>query len=600
MRFLASNLRLGSSRDVQLIACLLLALASMFLAYTARTHEITHDAFHEMALYRQSLIDGAMPMQDAFAYTPTVDPSVHHEWGTGAVLYFVTMGTGLGLVGLSALKLLLMSALWLILYRVARMRGANPIVFAIIAFAVFPVMWVGFATVRAQLFTLVFLALQLWMQECDRLGKKFWVPIWVGMMVAWLNLHAGFVVGIAMMIAHSGEAALQSLLQHRSLAKTARLHWHLPIALLGAVCVLPINPYGWKYIPYLVHAIRMPRPLIREWKPIWHTYAPGITILLLIAAAVMLILPVVNELRKLRARSSSPGESVRRLRGWPFLALSLWMTIKHIRHGSLFGVVWLAYVPAWISRLELGNIIVEFARSHRAKVMQASLGVSAACGLFACYHHFYRPSLPPTPLYSTACYPVGAVDYLAESQFQGNLLTPFHVGSYVSWRMGTDVQVSFDGRYEVAYETRVMDDHNRLLSGEGQWWAMLDEFPTDAMLIHRDAPLYDLLAGESTETESLLPPELAGWYLAYQDPAFLILAAPSQQATLQYASPRPLRDGAWDVFSPQYSHWSMAKRHHEATEQRVASTGAARRFPAPQQRLVSRVEDAATDTKSAQ
>ncbi len=79
-------------------------MSACFLAMVCRLNEVTHDAFHEMALFRDYCVTGNFPTVDHFAYTPTIDPVVHHEWGTGAVLYFVTTTTGLGLVGLTILN----------------------------------------------------------------------------------------------------------------------------------------------------------------------------------------------------------------------------------------------------------------------------------------------------------------------------------------------------------------------------------------------------------------------------------------------------------------------------------------------------------------
>ncbi len=125
-RILQCNLRMGRGRDIGLAGWMLIAVAAMFVAYIARMNEVTHDVFHEMALFREALLGDALPQQDVFAYTPTVSPSVHHEWATGAVLYWVTLGTGMGVMGLTVLKFLLAAALWLALYRVARMRGRIP------------------------------------------------------------------------------------------------------------------------------------------------------------------------------------------------------------------------------------------------------------------------------------------------------------------------------------------------------------------------------------------------------------------------------------------------------------------------------------------
>ena len=63
------------------------------------------DLFHEMALIRDALRLGHLPLLDTLAYTPTLEPTIHHEWGTGAILYLVS--TRWGGAGLLLLKYLL-------------------------------------------------------------------------------------------------------------------------------------------------------------------------------------------------------------------------------------------------------------------------------------------------------------------------------------------------------------------------------------------------------------------------------------------------------------------------------------------------------------
>jgi hypothetical protein len=542
------NLRLGTTRDARLIGWMMLALAAGFLAYVARMHEITHDAFHEMCLFREALVEGQLPQQDRFAFTATVNPSVHHEWGTGAILYLASVGSGLGLVGLSLLKLLLMALLWLLLYRVARLRGAHPYVFACLACATFPVFWVGFATVRAQLFTLVFVAAQLWMQELDWRGRRAWVLLWLVMLVAWLNLHAGFVVGLGMIALHTVERFAHSLFSKKSLTAAVGDTWHLMLAAPCAVLALQINPYGWQYIPFLVRAIGMQRPLIREWQPLWYSYAPGLT-LLMFGLCIFLFAYAQRNSR------------VRRLKGAAFLALCTYMTLKHIRHGSIFGVVWIAYVPAWISRTSLGKELVRFIDNHRQATIRLSQAVALGSLVFAAANHFWRPTLPPKQLYSTACYPVAAIQYLKAHDFRGNLFTPFHVGSYVSWEMYPDVKVSFDGRYEVAYEDNVMPEHNHFLNAEDQWWKILELYPTDAALVHRQAPVCEVLLNtfgdESGENEA--PPTKERWRVVYEDDSFVIIAAQHCRLPREDRTGETLADGAWEAFSGKHAHWNRAR-----------------------------------------
>lgn len=501
-------------RDWRLAAWLLFALGCGFLAYTARLHEITHDAFHEMSLFRESLALGYVPTHDLFAFTPTVNPSVHHEWATGAVLYYASVGTGLGAMGLSLLKYALIAALWWMLYRVARLRGAHPYMFATVALLVFPCLWVGFATIRAQLFTLVFIAAQLWMQELDYRGRRAWILVWLVMLVAWLNLHAGFVVGLGLIAFHSLERFGRVLLQDRSLLAAFHATWHLMLAAPVAALLLQINPYGWQYIPYLIHAIGMERPTIREWLPLWHTHAPLWTMTAFVLATGLFIYCQ----RVVRFE---------RLRGASFLAVATYMALKHIRHGSIFAVIWIAYVPAWLSRTSLGKHWIALLESNRFATKRVAQGFAAVTLLFAICHQFWQPTVTGTLRYSAVCYPTGAVQYLKANDFRGNLLTPFHAGSYVSWEMYPQVKVSLDGRYEVAFQPEVMPEHEEFFAAKGRWWELPEKYPADAILVHQQSPLASQLRWEATPESSTVPPQqfFDNWGIVYEDPSYVVLAA---------------------------------------------------------------------------
>ncbi len=534
--------RFGSNRDATLAGWLLFALAASFLAYIARMHEITHDAFHEMSLFRESLVRGALPQRDVFAYTPTVDPSVHHEWATGAVLYCATVGSGLGLLGLTLLKIALVGLMWYCLYRVARLRGAHPCLFACFSLLVFPVLWVGFATVRAQLFTLVFLSIQMWMQELDWRGKRWWVVLWLAMLVAWLNLHAGFVVGLGLMGLHGLERIVSAWGRDRRWLAPLRSTWHLLLAAPLAVLALLINPYGWQYILYLIRAIRMPRPLIAEWQPLWQTYSP-IWTMAMFAFCVGLFLYAQRHTRW------------QRLRGAAFLAVCSYMALKHIRHGSIFAVVWIAYVPAWISHAPLGRALVRAIDRHSTAVFVAARGLVAVGLLFACAHHFWLPTLPSKPLHSSVCYPTQAVQYLKRHGFRGNLLTPFYAGSYVSWEMYPQVKVSLDGRYEVAYQEHVMLEHNQFSLGEGRWWELLDKYPSDVALIDTHWKVCPLIQECFAANSTTPQPTLATWRIVYADDSYLLIARDHVELPSVDRSGQALGDGAWTAFTSDHSHW---------------------------------------------
>ncbi len=464
---------------------------------------------------------------------------MHHEWGTGAVLYLVSVESGLGLYGIALLRLLLIALLWLLLYRVARMRGADPIVFAIVAAITFPFFWVGFSTLRAQLFTLVFLAAQMWMQEIDARGKRAWVIGWWLMLVAWLNLHAGFIVGLAMFAAHSAERCALTWLRSRSLAHCFKTNWHLFAVALCVPIALTINPYGWQYITYLMHALTMPRPLILEWHALWNTYAPVLT---MTAFTISVLLFAYCQ------RFQRPS----RMRGAAFLGIAAYEALSHIRHGSLYGAIWLAYVPAWLSHTPLGKSIAQLAQQGRMNTIRLSRLVIVGCITFACVNTFWHPTLPPEPRYSIASFPNGAVDYLAENGFQGNLLTPFAQGAYVSWTLYPHVRVSLDGRYEVAYQDQVMEDHDALFNGTADWQDLLEKYEPDAVLVDQHSALRPKLEAFRSISDSSGPRDT--WCIAYEDDAFLILARPGAGLPYRDRRGQPLIDGGRRAFSREYSY----------------------------------------------
>jgi hypothetical protein len=87
------------------IAAALAALGGLFLLYLCQLTFVDPDLWHEMALFGEALEQGGIPLADSFAYTPTIYPVVHHEWGTGAILYLVA--DRFGAPGIMVLKYLL-------------------------------------------------------------------------------------------------------------------------------------------------------------------------------------------------------------------------------------------------------------------------------------------------------------------------------------------------------------------------------------------------------------------------------------------------------------------------------------------------------------
>lgn len=443
------------------------------------------DMFHEMALARQAVELGHLPLQDDFAYTPTRNPVVHHEWGTGAVLYGLTLLAGAA--GILALKYIVAAAIGLGVVICARKRGAEAALLGpLLPLAIFLGM-LGITTVRAQIFTLGGLACLLCFLEADRAGRRRWIGPWLVLYVLWLNLHAGFVVGVVVLGLYTAEQILRR-------APTR----HLLVTLVVMSALVAVNPYGLRFYPYLWEALTMDRPLITEWRPIWHV---GPIILYMYGFSLLVVLYAAAKL------------GPQRLPGLIIVLLTAYAALRHQRHVSIYAVVWACYVPAYIRQTRLGEML-DTAWNKRRRAWIGAAALAGAVGLASMmYHRPWHLKIPVTPDdHSVMVYPAGAVDYLRRIQFQGNLLTPFTVGAFVTWNLYPDVRVSIDGRYEVAYPPELLAEHQILYQAKPGWRELLEKYPTDAVLTPLKRPLAEAIS------------QLEGWHRVYVDDAYAVYA----------------------------------------------------------------------------
>lgn len=466
------------------------AVGALLCLGVFQTNFIDPDVWHEMALIRQARLDGALPTQDTLAYTATVEPSIHHEWGTGLILF--AAAHSLGGFGLVLLKSLLTAGIAVACVSAVRRSGASAAVFCGLAPVAIFLSWYGFSTVRAQMFTLLFTGVLMAQLAKDRKGQRRWAVAWLLFNVIWLNLHAGFVVGLVLLACHTIEQALR----RRPVA-------HLVAALVASAALMLVNPYGWAYIEFLWHALRLPRPAIAEWLPVWE--AP-VSVLGVFAISLLLILYCLGKL------------GPRRLPGLLLLAAAAWAGLMHQRHLSIYAVVWVCLVPGWVDQTSLGMALTDL-WSRRARAVQRTCAVvGVTCLAATLSHRPWQATLPARPGdHPDLTYPVGAVDWLTEVGFQGNLEVPFLVGAFVAWKLNPAVRVSLDSRYEVAYPPEALQRNLDTYAARPGWEErMSEQSTTDAVLLPVDGPLAAAL------------PSLPGWTRVYRDDAFEIYLRPGR------------------------------------------------------------------------
>jgi len=483
---LISEPRAPTKQRRLLVFLLVFGLAGMLLRLLCAGVDLDPDLFHEMCLARAIVQTGQVPLHDAFAYTPTVYPVIHHEWGSGMIFYWLM--TRVGPAGLMALRLGLIAALLATLIIVTRRRGAGWLCILLTVPATLILFSIGFTTVRAQLFTMVFTAgLLLVLNLSDMRGPR-WLLIWPPLHLIWLNLHGGFVVGLGILFLHGSERSLRG----------KRIAWAYLGTLAVCLALIPVNPYGWAYLPFLGKSLTMPRPQINEWQPLWVSpFFLGsylITIVLLLYCIV-----------KLRPR---------RMADLVILLFAVAMALWHIRHISLYATIWLAMVPTYVQQTPLAETLRQIWQRWSGRIVALYALAGLICLIIALPQRPWLARLPATLADrrngSHILYPTGAVDFFRQNHIQANVLAPFELGGYLSWELSPDIKVAVDGRYEVAYSPNLVEEFFRFYAARPGWQDTLRRYPPDLVLIPRGWPLSRPFA------------QIPGWTIAYQDQVFTL------------------------------------------------------------------------------
>jgi len=465
-----------------------LATLAVFLAGVAFTTFVDPDMYHGLALARESLAEGHLLTDDVFAYTPTVSPVVHHEWALGYILYGITLAGGDS--GILIARYCILAGTVGCTIMSARRCGAKTGVLCALAFISMYMGWIGCATIRANMMTMLFLAIQLVLLESDRRGGRWWIAIWLLLFPLWVNMHGGFVVGIGIMGLHTLE----------QMARRAPVkHLFVVAACTGALTAL--NPFGIDLPIYMVHALTLDRSVITEWAPVWQ--AGAVTIGVYSMSLVVVAYAIYRN-------------GFRSVVGLILVLATAFVAMRSQRHLSLYAIVWLGYMAPAIQKTQLGQALESWLTSKR-RLALVIWGVVLVVGCVGIVRH--RPWHLPVPanagesrIDALPLYPAGAVEYLRDIDFAGNVLTPFTLGAYLSWELYPKVLVSMDGRYEAAYPFGALHEHIQLYTAQPGWEAILAKYPTDLALISVGAPLHESIQ------------QISGWTRVYQDDAYSLFA----------------------------------------------------------------------------
>jgi hypothetical protein len=463
-----------------------------------------HIYFGNAAIHARHFID-----HDPYNYSAPGHYWMVHEWLSEAVMARVyDLG---GIVGLKLWRFSMTAVTVVALALAVTESGASvPIQFSVMiasAFALIPVM-----QFRPQIFSYALFAILMALLARDNFRGR--APLWtvIPILAAWSNLHGAFFIGLVALGIYSAVRVGQDLVAGRGLSRAFGL-----IAITaGAALATLVNPIGIESWRTLIDSLRNPmtRNIIADWRPLLaavaaasHGLHSGIMFMLLVLAIIAAL--------TISAIASPRGGDLALLAIAAVMAAAAFTAVRNISFVILAAATPLARHM---------SLLMAKARYNRNEAVAASgrmsgtgQGIVLIASLFLLLG---KGGLLASTLPAEEDYPVGAVAFMRAHRLNGNILSDFEWGQYLIWHLAPDSKVFIDGRYDLVYPPRVVEDYIAFFFGRPGGDHVLDDYPNAFVLVPPTSGAFRTMLAR------------ADWKLIYRDDNAVLFARANSRAAL--------------------------------------------------------------------
>lgn len=364
---------------------------------------------------------------DPYSFTRAGQPWVNHEWLSEVLLFRVYRLAGYA--GLIFLFAAITALAYFLAYR--RCSGSAYL-------AAFFTVWGAAASasiwgVRPQILSLLLTSIFLYILDRSflRIRILWWLP---PLTFLWVNLHAGYALGIGLIALYFFGALLDTLFGFKKWSAVQSHIKQLVFVLLACTAVVPFNPNGLKMYsyPWQTLSSRAMQQYIQEWaSPNFHQglYLPLLLMVLALLAAFAF--------------------SPKRLRPLDLLllAVTLYGAMRSVRHIPVFALVAIPILSRLVTPLFQPNN-----KEQKAELRSnTKLAFNGIIILFIVLFAVVRVNsvVRSQAQAETKNFPTGAIQFLATHPVPTPILNHYNWGGYFIWRLFPQYQVFVDGRADV-------------------------------------------------------------------------------------------------------------------------------------------------------
>jgi hypothetical protein len=442
---------------------------------------------------QQILATHTVPHVDPFSASMGAKPWFAWEW-----LYDVVVGeleTALGLNGVVWFTSVVIATVFALLFHLLTKRGTNflvALVLLLLALASSMIHFLARPHVLSWLFTLIWFWILDSSERDSNSGRggrgRKWLWALPLLMLVWVNVHGGFLLGFALLgIFWMGAVwnwlrAKDGRIEQAFAEIAARKRsWELFYVGLFSAAVSLVNPYGWNLhshiASYLSNQFLMDH--IEEFQsPNFHGVAQRcFVVLLLIALAVLAVpgrqLPTSHTLTVLFAVYAGLYAS----RNIPASSLLLVMVIGPLVPFTALAARFSQKVASVQGKL----------RRHLWPIVAIviSLWIAAIGGQFGSTK-IMDAHLDPLRM------PIDAVIYLEKHEVPGPVLSPDYWGGYLIYRLYPKQLVVVDDRHDF-YGEAFLKSYLKMVHVEPGWQEFLREHEVSCLVLPRNAALTNIL-----------------------------------------------------------------------------------------------------------
>lgn len=501
--------------QVYLSARALLVFVFLLLIFTVAARQIIDPDFWWHLKTGQHLFETrSIPRTDIFSTEFFGKEWITHEWLSEILIYLIYRVVGFG--GLIVSFALIITAGFAIAYRQFAKSVGHPYVsgtaLLLGALAAAPT-WGVRPQVFSFLFAAVFLAVlgdfqrrrQDNTEENIQRHSIWWL---VPLMVLWVNMHAGFPVGIVLVLLVIVGTALDTVVaEGGSLTAVWRRVRQLCLVLIACVAAVLVNPSGARLYSYPFETLTSQAMMkyIEEWRsPDFHE--------LMFQPLAFLILAVLGAL-------ALSGKRIRLSQLLMLLATG-WAALRSGRNVPFFVLVAMPLLAEhawdWLSSHRWGQWLK--APEKRAVGADATLKIVlnvlllvAAPLTLAVWR--VRHSVVNQSTVEAQTYPAAAVEFMRTHRPPQPVFNEYGWGGYMIWKLSPDYRVYIDGRADV-YGDKFIEEFLATHDGETNWKESLSKHGVRTVLIKPEAPLASLLRQEP------------GWQKVFEDSQAVIFTRP--------------------------------------------------------------------------